>query len=40
MVEHIKADNVDDLGKLRGSKYVQSRIGNTYAEIKEYLKSR
>ena len=37
MVEHIKADNVDDLGKLRGSKYVQSRIGNTYAEIKEYL---
>ena len=37
MVEHIKVDNINDLAKLRGSKYVQSRIGNTYAEIKEYL---
>lgn len=27
----------DELGKIRGSKYVQSVIGNTYSEIKKYL---
>lgn len=37
MVEHIEIDNVDDLNKLRGSKYVQSKIGNTYSRIKDYL---
>ena len=37
MVEHIKVDNINDLNKLRGSKYVQSKIGNTYFEIKDYL---
>lgn len=37
MVEHIEVDNVDDLNKLRGSKYVQSKIGNTYSKIKDYL---
>lgn len=35
MVEHIKVDNINDLNKLRGSKYVQSKIGNTFIfEIK------
>jgi len=37
MVEHIEVDNVDDLNKLRGSKYVQSKIENTYSKIKDYL---
>lgn len=36
-VSHIAIDNKDDLGKLRGSKYVQSRIGDTYKEAKKYL---
>ena len=36
MVEHIKVDNINDLNKLRGSKYVQSKIGNTYFEIKDF----
>lgn len=36
-VEHIKVTNKQDLSKLRGSKYVQSRIGNTYSKIKEQL---
>lgn len=36
-VHHICVDNTDDLEKLRGSKYVQSKIGNTYQEVKEYL---
>lgn len=38
-VHHISVDNIDDLDKLRGSKYVQSRIGNTYKQVKEYLES-
>ena len=37
MVEHIEIDNVNDLNKLRGSKYVQSKIGNTYSRVKDYL---
>lgn len=37
MVEHIEVDNVKDLSKLRGSKYVQSRIGDTYLKVREYL---
>lgn len=36
-VEHIRVDKIDDLNKLRGSKYVQSKIGNTYSEIKKEL---
>lgn len=36
-VEHIKVTEKKDLSKLRGSKYVQSRIGSTYSEIKELL---
>ena len=30
-------DNVEDLQKLRGSKYVQSRIGDTYKQAKGFL---
>ena len=38
-VLHISCDNVDELSKIRGSKYVQSRIENTYKEAEECLKS-
>ena len=34
---HIMVDNKNDLSKLRGSKYIQSRIGNTYRQVKEQL---
>ena len=36
-VEHIEVTNKEDLSKLRGSKYVQSKLGNTYSKIKEHL---
>ena len=36
-VEHIMIDNTNDLPKLRGSKYVQSVMGNTYANTKNQL---
>lgn len=36
-VHHICIDNLKDLEKLRGSKYVQSRLEDTYRETKEYL---
>ena len=32
---HIGVDDMDGLGKLRGSKYVQSSIGNIYKEVRE-----
>ena len=35
-VRHICVDNKADLYKLRGSKYVQSKIGDTYKKAKEY----
>ena len=35
---HVCIDNVKDLHKLVGSKYVQSSSENVYAEIKNYLK--
>ena len=34
---HTRVDNIADLPKLRGSKYVQSRIGQTFKECKEDL---
>ncbi|HEY9060624.1 MAG TPA: Coenzyme F420 hydrogenase/dehydrogenase, beta subunit C-terminal domain [Pseudobacteroides sp.] len=34
---HIGIDNLDDLEKLQGSKYVQSFIGHIYSEIKDQL---
>lgn len=36
-VEHITVTNKEDLYKLRGSKYVQSKIGETYPDIKKLL---
>lgn len=36
-VRHIGIDRVEDLEKLRGSKYVQSEIGTSYAEAKRHL---
>lgn len=36
-VHHICVDNIDDLEKLRGSKYVQSKIGDTYKLAKDFL---
>ncbi len=38
-VKHIFVDNISDLSKLRGSKYVQSEIGETFAKTKEYLEN-
>lgn len=35
---HIRVDNLDDLAKLKGSKYVQSTMGMTYRSVKEDLR--
>lgn len=37
-VTHQKAETVEELKKFRGSKYVQSIIGDTYRQAKNYLK--
>ena len=36
-VAHTSIERFDDIYKLRGSKYIQSDIGNTYREAKKYL---
>lgn len=38
-VRHIGISSVDDLNKLRGSKYVQSVIGDSYKQVRECLKN-
>lgn len=38
LVRHICVDNADDLKLLRGSKYVQSCIGESYKNAQEFLK--
>lgn len=38
-VRHILIRGIDELEKLRGSKYVQSDIGEVYCEIETFLKS-
>ena len=38
-IEHSFIETKEDLSKFRGSKYVQSRIGNTYSQVKDFLKS-
>lgn len=38
MVYHIVVKDVAELNKLRGSKYTQSNMGNTYSKVKKYLK--
>lgn len=37
VLRHKFIDNLDDLSKLRGSKYVQSNIGDSYLQAKDYL---
>jgi coenzyme F420-reducing hydrogenase beta subunit len=37
--KHIRIDNVNDLMKVKGSKYVQSKIGNVYKLVKEDLEN-
>ena len=39
MPHHIVVENVEQLPALQGSKYVQSAIGNTYKQAKEFLKN-
>lgn len=34
---HVGVEKVEELGKLRGSKYIQSRIGDSYAKAKRAL---
>lgn len=36
--KHIAVERLEDLDKLRGSKYIQSSIGDTFSFAKEYLK--
>ena len=38
-VEHIGVERVEDLDRLRGSKYVQSAIGDTYAQARKHLEA-
>lgn len=38
MVHHIAIESMEELSKLQGSKYIQSRIENTYREVAQYLK--
>lgn len=38
-VQHISVSSISELENLRGSKYVQSTVGNTYAEAKQLLDS-
>lgn len=37
VVEHILSNSIDDRNKMRGSKYVQSNINDSFARIKELL---
>ena len=39
-VVHTSAKNFDELENLRGSKYVQSQIGDVYRQVKDALKSK
>lgn len=37
IVEHAYCENREELGLYRGSKYVQSNIGNSYIDVKRFL---
>lgn len=37
-VKHVRVDNEDDIRLLKGSKYVQSTIGDTYRKVREDLR--
>ena len=39
MVKHIKVENKENLQRLRGSKYVQSDINDTFKDVKEILET-
>lgn len=39
-VNHVSIERLEDLDKLRGSKYIQSQIKETYKEAKSYLEKR
>lgn len=39
ILKHIVIESPKDLDRLRGSKYVQSEIGDTYKQVKELLKT-
>lgn len=39
-LEHIAVERKEDLGKLRSSKYVQSDIGQSYAEVRKHLREK
>jgi len=38
--KHVRVDNIENLVRLQGSKYVQSEIGNTYLDVKKDLESK
>lgn len=38
VIKHIGIENIEDLPRLQGSKYVQSHIGNSFIEIRKLLK--
>lgn len=38
-LEHLMVDSINNLAKLRGSKYLQSDTKNTFSEVKEKLES-
>lgn len=38
-VKHIYIDNVKDIYLLQGSKYVQSYLGDTYKQVRDFLKN-
>lgn len=38
-VHHIAVENKEELACLRGSKYVQSELGNCFSVVKDYLKT-
>ncbi|MEG2348495.1 MAG: Coenzyme F420 hydrogenase/dehydrogenase, beta subunit C-terminal domain, partial [Clostridia bacterium] len=37
VLKHSYIENINELDKLRGSKYVQSNIGDSYIKVKEFL---
>lgn len=36
---HVGVEKAEDIAKLQGSKYIQSKVGNSYIEVKERLKN-
>ena len=37
---HIRADNEEDCNRMRGSKYIQSKLGDTFKNVKVDLDAR